>query len=88
MNDENELQTKRAYMSKIDLTAAWIQLSLFKEKNLYLWSCKTTNDYISNNLCMVYKLLHISLNRQDNIIINVQIRQYMLGKFKLRDNQT
>ena len=31
-------------------------------------------------------LYYISLNRQGNIIINVQIKQYILGKFKLRDN--
>ena len=34
MNVENEFQTKRTYMSKIDLTAAWIQLSFIQGKKL------------------------------------------------------
>ena len=92
MNVENELQTRRAYVSKIDrLLPELFNNNKFysRKKTSYLWPCKTTSDYIFNNLLTVYKLLqiYISLNQQGNIIINVQIRQYILGKFKLRDNQ-
>ena len=33
-------------MNKMDLNAAWLQLVLRKEKNLYLSPCRTTNSYI------------------------------------------